>query len=114
MRWRAADMAEADMAAEATGAAVQAMGAAVVAHMGAPSAAMPAAAASVTLVMRVTARLRGAKVRAPLMLRPRKPAPASQFLRSLFMAALCWFAPATQCRPAHGAYRREPLFSVAG
>ena len=93
MRWLAADM-----AAAATAAAV----------------ATAAAAAAVTVAARATARLRGAKVRAPLALRPRKPTPASQFLRPLCMAARSWFVPATQCRPAHGAYRLEPLSSVAG
>src|SRR6266851_7227396 len=107
MRRLVADMAAADMAAGATGAAVPGMGAAVVAHMG-------AAAAGATLAVRVTARLRGAKVRAPLALRPRQPMPASQFLQSPFMAARCWSASATQSRLAHGAYRLELLFSVAG
>src|SRR5438552_13425573 len=116
MRWLVADM-----AAVATGAAVRATEAAVVAHMGAAAAAMrvvagatPAARSRATLAMRVTARLRGAKVRPPLILRPRQPTPASQFHRPRFMAARSWFAPPTQCRLAHGAYRREPLFSVAG
>src|SRR6266700_1389782 len=92
MRWLAADMAVVDMVAGATAAAAAGV--------------MPAAAAA--------ARLPGAKVRAPLALRPRKSTPASQFLRPRCMAARSWFALATHCRLAHGAYRRELHFSVAG